>query len=509
MTSSDPTAHRFSPQLWALLLVVCMVMALDALDVSMVGVALPSIRADLGLSTSTLQWVVSGYVLGYGGLLLLGGRAADLLGRRRVFLIALAVFAAASLLGGLVDDGGLLIAARFVKGMAAAFTAPAALSIVTTTFPEGPRRNRALSIFGVFGASGYSLGLVFSGLMTQVGWRWTFLLPVPLALVTLLFAVRLVPHDHRALRHASSHRGYDVPGAITGVAAALLLVFTVVSAPAVGWTSVRTLGGAATTLALAATFVTVERRSPQPLVRLGILRNGPLRRANLGVVLFFGSYVSFQFVVMQYLQSVRHWSPLITALAFLPAALSVAIGSPRTAVIVDRIGTAPTIAAGVAAHAAAYLLFFRVSEHSSYLTSVLPSMALLGLGFMLAFPAFNIQATAGVVDDEQGLAGGLFNSSAQIGGAVVLAVVTAVLTANGGAGASAHALLGAFRPSLAVISGVSVLGLLLAVRGLLAARRTASAPTDVAAATDVIEPAAIAEPVLAQGAGEALATSTA
>src|SRR5207302_1939117 len=169
------------------------VVGLDALDVSMVGVALPAIRADLGLSTSALQWVVSGYVLGYGGLLLLGGRTADLLGRRRVFLVAVTVFAFASLLGGLVDSGALLIASRFIKGLAAAFTAPAALSIITTTFHEGPARNRAISIFAVFGASGYSAGLVFSGLLTEVGWRWTFLLPVPIALAALAFGSKLIP----------------------------------------------------------------------------------------------------------------------------------------------------------------------------------------------------------------------------------------------------------------------------------------------------------------------------
>jgi EmrB/QacA subfamily drug resistance transporter len=472
-----PDGHRWNARLWGLLLVVCTVIALDALDVSMVGVALPAIRSDLGLSTSALQWVVSGYVLGYGGLLLLGGRAADLLGRRRVFLVALAVFAAASLLGGLVSDGGLLIAARFVKGMAAAFTAPAALSIVTTTFPEGPARNRAISIFGVFGASGYSLGLVFSGLMTQVGWRWTFLLPVPIALVTLVLATRLVPDGGRPER---AGRGYDVPGAVTGVAGALTLVYTVVSAPAAGWLSPRTVLGLAVAAALIVAFVTVERRSRHPLIRLSILRSGTLLRANLGAMLFFGGYVSFQFVVMLYLQSVRHWSPLETALAFLPAALSVALGSPRTGAIVDRLGTAPVIAAGVVAHAAGYLLFLRVGPTSGYATTVLPSMVLLGIGFMLTFPALNIQATAGIPDEEQGLAGGLFNTSVQIGGALVLAVVTAVVTANGGAQASAGALLAGFHPALTVITGVSVLGLVTAGAGLFAARRrVAAAPAPV------------------------------
>src|SRR6266540_5134070 len=187
------TSTRWDARLWGVLLTVSTIIGLDALDVSMVGVALPSIRAELGLSTSALQWVVSGYVLGYGGLLLLGGRTADLLGRRRVFLVAVSVFAVASLLGGLVDDGTLLIATRFIKGLAAAFTAPAALSIITTTFQEGPARTKAISIFAVFGASGYSAGLVFSGLLTEVGWRWTFLLPVPIALVALAFAIRLIP----------------------------------------------------------------------------------------------------------------------------------------------------------------------------------------------------------------------------------------------------------------------------------------------------------------------------
>jgi EmrB/QacA subfamily drug resistance transporter len=466
--SLTPThdAVRWSPRLWGTLLVACTVIALDALDVSMVGVALPSIRAELGLSTSALQWVVSGYVLGYGGLLLLGGRAADLLGRRRVFLVALAIFAGASLVGGLVSDGGLLVATRFIKGVAAAFTAPAAFAIVTTTFPEGPARNRALGIFTVFGASGYSLGLVFSGLMTEVGWRWTFLLPVPIALAALFAGLRLIPVADRPPRTG----GLDLPGVLMGAAAPLLFVYTVVTAPEVGWSSPRTILGLALAALLAAAFVLVELRGRHPLVRLGILRSGGLRRANLGIVVFFGGYISFQFVVMLYLQSVRDWSALQTAFAFLPAALIVAVGSPRTGAIVDRFGTAPVIAAGVVSHVLGYLLFFLVDEHSNYFTSVLPSMLLLGAGFMLAFPAFTSQATAGVADHEQGLAGGLLNTSGQVGGALVLAIVTAVVTGYGGPEASASALLAGFRPALAVISGVAVLGLLVALSGLVRRR---------------------------------------
>lgn len=291
MTSSTRD-ERWGARLWGALTVLCAVVFLDALDVSMVGVALPSIQADLGMSTSSLQWVVSGYVLGYGGLLLLGGRTADLLGRRRVFLAALAVFAVASLLGGLMSDGTLLIAARFVKGVSAAFTAPAALSIITTTFAEGPARNRALSIFTACGASGFSLGLVLSGVLTEIGWRWTFLMPVPVAIIALVAGLRLLRRGEER-----GEGGHDLLGAATITAAMLLLVFAVVEAPKVSVArTVLSLAGAAALIGL---FVWLERRVRHPLVRLGILRSAPLARANIGLVILFGSYVGFQFVAMQ------------------------------------------------------------------------------------------------------------------------------------------------------------------------------------------------------------------
>src|SRR6266498_1110237 len=214
-------AGQLSRRAWAMLLVLCGALFLDALDVSMMGVALPSIKADLHMSTSSLQWVVSAYVLGYGGFLLLGGRAADLLGRRRVFLISLGVFVLASALGGLANDGSLLIAARFVKGVSAAFTAPAGLSIITTTFAEGPARNKALAVYTATGATGFSLGLVFGGLLTEIGWRWVFFLPAPVALVALLAGLRLVPPSSRPPRFA---RAFDLPGAVAMTGAMLLLV---------------------------------------------------------------------------------------------------------------------------------------------------------------------------------------------------------------------------------------------------------------------------------------------
>jgi EmrB/QacA subfamily drug resistance transporter len=476
--SLTTTSTRWTPRLWGVLLTVSLVVGLDALDVSMVGVALPVIQADLGLSTSALQWVVSGYVLSYGGLLLLGGRTADLLGRRRVFLAAVAVFTVASMLGGLVDDGVLLIVTRLVKGASAAFTAPAALSIITTTFAEGPARNRALGIFAVFGASGYSAGLVFSGLLTEVGWRWTFFLPVPVAIVALIAAYRLLPDDRPARRTG----GYDLPGAVTGVAAMLLLVYTVVEAPEVGWAAPRTLLQFALTAILLAAFVLIERRSAHPLVRLGILRSGRLARANLGVMVFFGAYLGFQFVVMLYLQSVLGWSALQTALGFLPAALIVAFGSPRMDPLIDRVGTARTITAGVIAHVAAYVLFLVVDRDAPYVVGVLPSMILLGLGFTLAFASFNIQATAGIPDDEQGLAGGLLNTSLQVGGALGLAIVTAVLVAGGEGHTGPDALLAGFAPALTVVTGFAVVGLVIALSGLVRRRRRVPADAELALA---------------------------
>ena len=335
--------QQWDARLWGALVVLCGVLFLDGLDVSMVGVALPSIGADLDLSTSSLQWVVSGYVLGYGGLLLLGGRFADLLGRRRVLLAALAVFTAASIVGGLVNDGTLLVITRFLKGAAAAFTAPASLSIITTTFAEGPARNRALAIYTACGASGFSLGLVFGGLLTELGWRWTFLLPVPIAIALLIAAPRVLAKDEPA---EGPRRGFDFAGAATITAAMLLLVRTVVEAPEAGWSSPETLGGLVLAALLLAAFVAIEQRSAHPLVRLGILRSGTLVRANLGMAAVFGAYVAFQFVGTLYLQQMLGWSPVETALAFLPGGLLVAFGAPRIGPLVDRYGTARIILVG-------------------------------------------------------------------------------------------------------------------------------------------------------------------
>ena len=444
-------------------MVLCGALFLDGLDVSMVGMALPSLGADLGLSTSTLQWVVSGYVLGFGGLLLLGGRTADLLGRRRVFLVAIGVFAVASLLGGLVDGGTLLIATRFVKGVAAAFTAPAGLSIITTTFAEGPVRNKALSVYTATGASGFSMGLVLGGLMTEVGWRWTFLLPVPVAIAVLIAGIALIP---RQADNTRARGGYDIPGAVLSTAALLLFVYAIVLAPEVGWLSARTGLSLLVVAALLAAFVAVERRTSHPLLRLGILRSGTLVRANLVALTLTGSYVGFQFLATLYAQNLLGWSPLETALAFLPGGLIVAFGGPRTGGLVNRLGAPLVSAIGLASFAVGFALFLRADVTPAYLTIFLPTMLALGAGFGLAYPALSIQATNGVADEEQGLASGLVQTAFQIGGAIVLAVATAVVAANGGEHATTpDAVLASYKPAIAVVAAIALGGSLLALTG--------------------------------------------
>ncbi|MCW3048551.1 MAG: major facilitator superfamily 1 [Solirubrobacterales bacterium] len=471
-TLPSPTHHvtteRWTTGTWAALMLLCGVLFMDGLDVSMVGVALPSIRKDLGLSTAQLQWVVSGYVLGYGGLLLLGGRAADLLGRRRVLIVGLSVFTVASLLGGLVSDANLLIGTRFLKGASAAFTAPAGLSYITTTFAEGPVRNKALSVYTAFGASGFSSGLILGGLLTQAGWRFTFLLPVPFALLILTLAPRLLAKDPPS---EPVRGGFDVAGAVTITAGMLLLVRTVVRAPGAGWTSATTIVSFAIAVALLTAFVTIEKRTRRPLVRLGILSAGHIRRANFGAMATAGSYFGFQFVATLYLQSVLGWSALETALAFLPAGLLVAFGSTRVGPLVDRFGTAPLMAIAFVSFAAGYALFLRADMNPSYVLVILPTMLLLGVGFALGFPSFNMQGTMGVADHEQGLASGLINTSFQVGGAITLAVVSAVIGNGTASGADAQAFLSNSHTAVGVVTGVAALGLVSALSGLTLRRR--------------------------------------
>lgn len=481
MSSADPAAQvRWSGKQWGLLAVLCLALLLDGLDVTLVGVALPAIGTDLNLTTAELQWIVNGYLLGYGALLLLGGRTADLLGRRKVFLVSLAVFALASLIGGVVDDGMLVIVTRFIKGVAAAFTVPTGLSIITTTFPEGPQRNKAVAIYTAFGAGGFSSGLIIGGLMTELSWRWTFLFSVPIALGALVVGIALIPRD----RPSSTGR-YDFLGAITLTAAMLLLVYAVVSAPAKGWAEPQTIGSFVVVVLLLGAFVIVERKVSNPLVPLGVLRRGALVRANLSFVALLGSYFSFQFLITLYLQGTLGWTPLELALALLPIGLIVAFGAPLAGKLIGRFGTAPLIVFGLSAEALGFLLLLRLDTDPSYVTTILPTVVLVGIGFAFVFPCANVQAVMGVEPHEQGLAAGMVQASGQVGAALVLAVTTAIIAvdeATGGKTPSPDEVLNQFRPGLIFATAVALAGVVLVmIKGRAPKQNGAADKTAVAA----------------------------
>jgi MFS family permease len=464
---------QWSGRMWAMLIVLCSAMFLDALDNAMVGIAVPPIQNDLGMPTSSVQWVVSAYVLGFGGFLLLGGRTADIIGRKRVLQAAVGVFALASLAGGLAQDGTLVIIARFVMGMSAAFSAPAGLAIIVTTFLEGPARNRAVSIYTACGAAGFSLGLVAGGLLTQIDWRWTFLLPVPIAMVVLVGAGILVSRD-APRKHRQT---YDVPGAASITAAMLLLVYTVVEAPDHGWASGRTLGGFLVSVLLIAAFAIIEKRTAQPLIRLGFLRNGTLIGAALVAAAILGTYMSFQFIGSLYLQSTRGWSPLEMALGFLPCGILIAAIAPRAGILLGKVGARWMMFLGFVAYSGAYLLFLRLGNDSEYLPVILPSMLLIGVAFPLSFTGANVAATSGVAPEEQGLAAGVLQTGYQIGAALVLAVVTATMAVPD----NAKPAIADYRDGMWVIAGLSVVTTLATLVVALRARARARATTALSA----------------------------
>ncbi|MGW2547354.1 MFS transporter [Kitasatospora sp. NPDC001574] len=446
-----------------MLLVLCGAIFLEGIDVAMLNVALPSIRADLGMSTGSLSWVLSAYVLGYGGFMLLGGRTADLLGRRRMFLLWLTVFVLFSGLGGLATEGWMLILARFVTGLSAAFMTPAGLAVITTAFAEGPRRNRALLVYAGTAAAGFSLGLVAGGLLTAVSWRWVFFAPVLLAGALLIAALPLIPRDEAPTRRAGER--FDLAGAATATGAMLLLVYGVVRLGEPGAEALWTVASLAGGLALLAAFAAIERRSAAPLVRLGLLRSGPLLRANLGALLFAGSFFGFQFVVTLYLQDLRGWSSLQTGLALLAVGVDAVLAPTLTPRLVERFGNARVILGGFCLAAVSYALFLPVGLDWTY-PMMFPTMILTGLAFALAYGPLTIAATDGVAEKEQGLAGGLLNTSFQFGAALGLSVVTTVNLAATGTDGTAQAGLDGFRAALVVPVAAVVLGALVTATGL-------------------------------------------
>jgi MFS family permease len=433
----------------------------------MLAVAIPTIRADLGLTTGTAAWVMSGYVLGYAGFTLLGGRAADLLGRRRMFLTWLGVFLVFSMLGGFATNGWMLVVARFVTGVAAAFMTPAAMSIITTSYPKGPQRDKALLVFAGVGAGGFSLGLVVGGLLTELGWRWVFFAPVFLAGAILLAALRLLPAEARP---EPAQRGYDLVGAATAAAAMLLFAYGVVRLEHRGDGLGLTLGALAAGLALVAAFIVIERRAKAPLVRLDIFRNAAMVRADLGALLFLGAFFGFQFIVTLYLQELRGWSSLQTAIALIVMGCDAVLAPTLTPRLVNRYGNSRVIFGGFLLAIVAYGLFLPVKMDWSY-AAMFPSMIIAGTAFALAYGPLTIAATDSVAKEEQGLAGGLLYTFTQFGSAVGISAVTAMYgIAAAGANGSPDAVLDAYRTALVVPVVMVLLGATVSAFGLRGAR---------------------------------------
>ncbi|RJO70765.1 MFS transporter [Nocardia panacis] len=441
---------------WAVLAVLCGAIFLEGVDVAMLNVALPSIRADLGLSTGTAGGVVSAYVLGYGGFMLFGGRAADLLGRRRMFVFWMTVFLVFSGLGGFATTGWMLLIARFVTGVAAAFLAPAGLSLVTTSFAEGPVRDKALLVYSGIAAGGFSLGMVAGGLLTALGWRWVFFAPVALSAVILVGVLALVRDSEVPQRVRG---GFDVLGALTVTGAMLLLVYGVVRLEHPGESAVLTAAVFAVGLLLLALFVVIERRSEAPLVRLGILRSANVLRTTIVGLLFQGSFAGFQFVGTLYLQEVRGWSAVQTGLAMVVIGIDAILAPTLTPRLVRRFGTARVIFVGMLLASVAYLLFLPMNIDWAY-AAMLPTMLLLGLAFALVYGPLTIAGTDGVAEQEHGLAGGLLYTGFQFGFALGISAVTAVTVASG------PIAIGGLRTALVVPVTAALVAVVVAASGL-------------------------------------------
>ena len=406
---------------WTVLVIVCLAQFMVVLDATVVNVALPSIQADLGFSAADLQWVINGYTLVFGGFLLLGGRAGDLFGRRRLFLWGVAIFSAASLLNGLATSDTWLVAARALQGLGGALVSPAALSIITTTFAEGEDRTKALGVWSAIAAGGGAFGLLLGGILTDLlSWEWIFFVNVPIGIATAALAIRWVPESRAAQRAG----GVDLPGAVTVTAGLVVLVYAIVKAEDFGWGSGKTLGLAAIAFALLAAFVVIERSSAAPLIRLGIFRVRSLAGANTVLLLVVGGLFAFFFFASLYVQQILGYSPLEAGLAFLPVTVGIGLGAGIAQQLVKRIGVRTTAVVGMLIAAFGLYLFAGVSVDGTYLSDVLPAVIPQSVGMGLFFVPITLIATTNVADEDAGLASGLFNTAQQVGGALGLAVLS-------------------------------------------------------------------------------------
>jgi EmrB/QacA subfamily drug resistance transporter len=428
-----------------ILTLLCAVAFLDFVDASIINVALPSIRHDLHMSVQNLQWVPSGYLLTYGGFMLLGGRAADLLGRRRVLIAGTFLFGASALAGGLASNSGTVIGSRLAQGVGAAMMLPAALSILTTTFREGPERHKALGAWGGMAGLGSAAGVLLGGLLTQgPGWRWVFLVKPPLCAVVLVGAFMLLEDDRRRGRLVN----FDILGALLATAGALLLVYALVRAPAVGWGSARTIGELAGAAVLLAAFVANEQRSQNPLLPLSIFRVKGLAAADITQLIGIAGMFAVFFFLTLYLQDILGYSPIRTGLAYLPVTAGVGLSASITPKLLGRVGTRPVFVAGTLVAGGGVYWLSRVPLHGSYLTDLLPGLVIMSVGLGAEFVAATTAANAGVPPRMAGLAAALFNASQWIGGALGLAIFSAIATAH-----TTHLLASGVAPAAALDAG--------------------------------------------------------
>lgn len=411
---------------WWVLVIVALAQFMVVLDVSIVNVALPAIKRAFSMPTSSLQWIVTAYTLAFGGFLLLGGRAADLYGRKKVFMWGTAVFGLASLLDGLSQSGGMLIGLRALQGLTAAFMSPAALSIVLVTYREGHERNTALSVWGAVASGGAAAGLLLGGIITQyLGWRWNFFINVPVSIGVLVAALRLLP----AHESEETHNDLDLPGAASVTAALMLLVYGIVEAPRHGWTAGSTLAYLGISILLLAFFVWNERRVKNPLVPFRIFRIRNVTGANLTMMPIVAGMFSSFFFVSLYAQTVLGYSPVKTGVGFLTVPLFIALTATNVPRLVKRTGFKPILMVAPLFTAAALFWLAHVRVGGNYWHDLFPGFVLLGLGMGATFIAITIAATSGVHGRESGLASGLLNTSQQVGGAIGLAILTGISTA--------------------------------------------------------------------------------
>jgi EmrB/QacA subfamily drug resistance transporter len=466
---STTSSSKPDPRRWQALALLCAAFFMVILDSAIVLVALPSIDADLSFSAGDLQWVLSAYLLSFGGLLLLGGRAADLLGRRRVFVVGTGLFAVASLAAGLAGTVAVLLAARVLQGVAAAIMTPTALSIVMTTFPDGGERNKALGIWGSTGAVGGTAAWLIGGPITSgLGWEWIFFINVPVAVAVAALSPVLLDES----RAAGGRRRFDVAGAATITVALVALVYAVVEAPSAGWLSARTLGLLALAAALAAAFAAIESRSSAPLAPLGVLRSRSLVGGNLVLFALGTTAFGVPFVLTQYAQEVLDWSPIHFGLASLVMPVTAMAGTFTAQAVAGRGGVRRVAVAAMALTGLGSLLLTGVSVGGSYLGDLLAALLLLGPGIGAAYVAGSIASLSGVADTEAGLASGLNNASFQIGGAVGVAILSTVAVSGEHGAQSLAALTQGYRSAFAAAVVVSAVGAVAA--GLLLGRRRES-----------------------------------